>query len=82
MRRALVAMVVALMCAVGPLEGQSTFGSIVGVVRDVSQASVLGAAVQLRSLEDNSTRSTTSDQDGAFRCKPTVSRTSRSLLRN
>jgi hypothetical protein len=66
MRRALVAMVVALMCAVGPLEGQSTFGSIVGVVRDVSQASVLGAAVQLRSLEDNSTRSTTSDQDGAF----------------
>jgi hypothetical protein len=55
-----------LMYTVGPVEGQSTFGSIVGVVHDASQASVAGAAVQLRSLEDNNIRSTTSDQDGAF----------------
>jgi hypothetical protein len=48
------------------VKAQSTFGSIVGVVHDTSQASVLGAAVHLRSLEDNSVRSTTSDQDGAF----------------
>jgi hypothetical protein len=46
--------------------GQSTFGSIVGVVQDKTQAVVPGASVQIRSLEDNSTRSTTSDQNGAF----------------
>src|SRR6202047_3320619 len=46
--------------------GQSTFGSIVGVVQDKTQAVVPGASVQIRSLEDNSTRSTASDQNGAF----------------
>jgi hypothetical protein len=46
--------------------GQSTFGSIVGVVHDKTQAVVPGASVQIRSLEDNSTRSTTSDQNGSF----------------
>ena len=46
--------------------GQSTFGSIVGVVQDKTQAIVPGASVQIRSLEDNSTRSTTSDQNGSF----------------
>jgi hypothetical protein len=46
--------------------GQSTFGSILGVVQDKTQAVVPGASVQIRSLEDNSTRSTTSDQDGSF----------------
>jgi carboxypeptidase family protein len=46
--------------------GQSTFGTIVGVVQDKTQAVVPGASVQIRSLEDNSTRSTTSDQSGAF----------------
>src|SRR3984893_3683321 len=46
--------------------GQSTFGSIVGVVQDKTQAVVPGASVQIRNLEDNNTRSTTSDQNGAF----------------
>src|ERR1700731_3628750 len=46
--------------------GQSTFGSIVGVVHDKTQAVVPGASVQIRSLEDNNPRSTTSDQDGSF----------------
>ena len=45
---------------------QSTFGSIVGVVHDATQAVVPGASVNLRSLEDNSTRSTTSDGNGSF----------------
>src|SRR3984885_1497746 len=66
MRRALVVIVVALMCTVWPVSGQSTFGSIVGVVHDPSQAPVAGAAVEIRSLEDNSVRATTSDQTGAF----------------
>src|SRR6202050_3311958 len=46
--------------------GQSTCGSIVGVVHDTTQAVVPGASVKIRRLEDNSTRSTTSDQNGSF----------------
>ena len=45
---------------------QSTFGSIVGVVHDATQAVVPGAAVNLRSLDDNSARATTSDENGSF----------------
>jgi hypothetical protein len=45
---------------------QSTFGSIVGVVHDTTQAVVPGASVNIRRLEDNSTRSATSDQNGSF----------------
>jgi hypothetical protein len=45
---------------------QSTFGSIVGVVHDTTQAVAPGASVKIRSLEDNSIRSTTSDQNGSF----------------
>jgi len=46
--------------------GQSTFGSIVGTVRDTTQAVVPGARVKIRSLEDNSVRSTTADENGSF----------------
>ncbi|MGA8501955.1 MAG: TonB-dependent receptor [Candidatus Sulfotelmatobacter sp.] len=46
--------------------GQSTFGSIVGVVHDTTQAVVPGASIKIQRLEDNSTRSTTSDQNGSF----------------
>ena len=49
-----------------PALGQSTFGSIVGIVHDKTQAVVPGALVQLRNLEDNSIRSATSDQNGSF----------------
>ncbi len=45
---------------------QSTFGSIVGVVHDATQAVIPGASVNIRSLDDNSTRSTTSDNSGSF----------------
>ena len=66
MRRGLVAIVVALMCATWPVTGQSTFGSIVGVVHDASQGFIAGASIQIRSLEDNSVHSTTADADGSF----------------
>ncbi len=66
MRRVLVAIVVTLMCAVWPVAGQSTFGSIVGAVHDASQGSIAGASLQIRSLEDNSIHSTTADADGSF----------------
>src|SRR5260370_27099406 len=46
--------------------GQSTFGGIVGVVQDKTQAVVPGATVTIRRLEENSTRSATSDQNGSF----------------
>jgi hypothetical protein len=66
MRRALVAIVVALLCTVGPVESQSTFGSIVGAVHDASEGVIAGASVQIRSVEDNSVHSTTAGADGSF----------------
>jgi hypothetical protein len=48
------------------VDAQSTFGSIVGVVHDATQAVVPGASVKIRRLEDNNIRSTTSDQNGSF----------------
>ena len=45
---------------------QSTFGSIVGVVRDPTQSVVPGTVVTLRSLDDNSERTATVAGDGAF----------------
>jgi hypothetical protein len=48
------------------VSAQSTFGSLVGVVQDKTQAVVPGAKVTIRRLEDNSSRSTTSDQNGSF----------------
>jgi hypothetical protein len=59
----------AVLCVLGiavSARAQSTFGSIVGVVHDATQAVVPGATVQIRSLEDNSSRSATSDQNGSF----------------
>jgi Carboxypeptidase regulatory-like domain len=47
-------------------DAQSTFGSIVGVVHDTTQAVVRGASIKIRRLEDNSIRSTTSDENGSF----------------
>ena len=49
-----------------PVDAQSTFGSIVGVVHDTTEAVVPGASVKIRRLEDDSIRSTTSDQNGSF----------------
>ena len=42
-----------------PVDAQSTFGSIVGVVHDTTEAVVPGASVKIRRLEDDSIRSTT-----------------------
>jgi len=66
MWRALAGAVLAVVCAAYPVVGQSTFGSIVGVVHDPSQGAVAGASIALRSLEDNSVRTATSDENGAF----------------
>ncbi len=67
--RSKIAAAMLVLCVLGigvSAHAQSTFGSIVGVVHDATQAVVPGASVNLRSLEDNSVRSTTSDQNGSF----------------
>jgi hypothetical protein len=48
------------------LKGQSTFGTIVGVVQDQTQAVVQGASIQIRNLNDNSIHTTVSAADGTF----------------
>jgi len=60
---------VIVLCVLGitiSANAQSTFGSIVGGVHDTTQAVVPEASVKVRSLDDNSIRSTTSDQNGSF----------------
>jgi hypothetical protein len=45
---------------------QSTFGDILGVVKDPSQAAVVATHVVLTRVEDKSEHSVTTDADGAF----------------
>jgi len=66
MRRKFVSALITLMLTASTAMGQSTFGSIVGVVHDKTQAVIPGASVRLQSLNDNSARTVTSNQDGAF----------------
>jgi len=66
MRGMFAGVAIAVVFTVCSAAGQSTFGSIVGVVHDTTQAVVPDASVKIRSLEDNSIRSTTSDQNGSF----------------
>ena len=53
-------------CALACLHAQSTFGSIVGAVRDASGAPMPGAAIKIRNRNDNTTRSTLSDPSGEY----------------
>ena len=46
--------------------GQSTFGGIVGVVKDPSQGAVAGAQLTLTSLDDRSQRNASTDGNGGF----------------
>ena len=66
MLRKCAGVLIATVLTVCAAVGQSTFGSIVGVVHDKTDAVVPGATVQIKDLADNSTRSTTSDPNGAF----------------
>ena len=47
-------------------QGQSTFGTIVGVVKDPGGLVIPGAKITLLSLEDRSTRDVLSEPDGSF----------------
>jgi hypothetical protein len=49
-----------------PSHAQSTFGSIVGSVKDASDAAVTAAVVSVRDLDENLTRSTASNEQGLY----------------
>jgi hypothetical protein len=66
MRGKFAGIAIAIVLLVCSAVGQSTFGSIVGVVHDKTNAVVPGAKIQIKDLADNSTRSATSDQNGSF----------------
>src|SRR5580704_887421 len=53
-------------CSVIPSRCQSTFGDIIGVVKDPGQGLVGGAQVTLASVEEKDEHSATTDSDGAF----------------
>jgi hypothetical protein len=66
MRSIFSVVVIVVVLTICSAMGQSTFGSMLGVIQDKTQAVVPGATVTIRRLEDNSTRSVTSDQNGSF----------------
>ena len=58
-----------LLCALAisvSVHAQSTFGGIVGVVKDPGGLVVAGAQIALTSVDEHSTRTAVSDTDGAF----------------
>ena len=56
----------AILLSVPWAAGQSTFGGIVGVVKDPSQGAVAGAQLTLTSLDDGSQRNAGTDGNGGF----------------
>ena len=57
---------IAIVLLVPRATGQSTFGGIVGVVKDPSQSAVPNAQLTLTSLDDRSQRSASTDNNGGF----------------
>jgi hypothetical protein len=45
---------------------QSTFGSIVGVAQDANSATIAGATITIKNLDENVSHSTTSNSEGGF----------------
>jgi Carboxypeptidase regulatory-like domain len=66
MARKIPLLLLALLLSAAYAVSQSTFGDIVGAVKDPSQAAVAGAQVALTRIEDNSEHSGATDADGAF----------------
>jgi hypothetical protein len=59
-------LIFAILLSVPWATGQSTFGGIVGVVKDPSQGAVAGAQLTLTSLDDGSQRNAGTDGNGGF----------------
>lgn len=56
----------AVLSDVSRLSGQSTFGSIVGSIRDASGGPVAGSAITVREMGTNTARSATSNGEGLY----------------
>ena len=61
-----LALLLALSMTAQSAVAQSTFGSIVGVVKDPGDLVVAGAQITLSNLDDKSTRTTEADANGSF----------------
>src|SRR4029077_11244812 len=60
------ACLMAILWSASSLIGQSTFGSIVGVVKDPGEGTIAGAAIALTNLDDHVQRNTSADGNGGF----------------
>jgi len=49
-----------------PVFAQSTFGSILGTVQDASGGAIPGSDIEIRNLDENTTRKTTSNTSGLY----------------
>lgn len=63
---ALVVLIVVVWLAASSAQAQSTFGSVVGVIKDPNDMVIPGAKITLTSLEEHSSRDAVSDGNGAF----------------
>ncbi|HYL99159.1 MAG TPA: TonB-dependent receptor, partial [Blastocatellia bacterium] len=55
-----------LMAPISSAMAQSTFGTIIGTALDSSGAAVPGVTITIRNLDENTTHTTTSDEEGNF----------------
>jgi Carboxypeptidase regulatory-like domain len=62
------ACLMAILLSASCVIGQSTFGSIVGVVKDPAERTIADAQITLTNLDDHAQRNTSADSNGAFEC--------------
>ena len=60
------ACLMAILLSASCVIGQSTFGSIVGVVKDPAERTIADAQITLTNLDDHAQRNTSADSNGAF----------------
>src|ERR1700757_4151337 len=60
------ACLMAILLSASGVIGQSTFGSIVGVVKDPGEGTIADAQITLTNLDDHAQRNTSADGNGAF----------------
>jgi hypothetical protein len=66
MLRKISACLMAILLSASCVIGQSTFGSVVGVVKDPAERTIADAQVTLTNLDDHAQRNTSADSNGAF----------------
>jgi len=66
MKTRVIAMLVTILISAKFASSQSTFGSMVGLVKDPGALVVVGAQVTLRGVDDRSTHEATTNGDGTF----------------